>query len=138
MSSLELVPFAACLEWSFEEDREVHEWINLFEEYFVTLAKKSALVGNTVIGHIKGFTKLEEYDFIQISAISATQPVITTMKNECSGRYKSISITLNLLVYGLPFSAAERIVHQSAIDLMDESGGHATLKMVSSPDQPGH
>lgn len=138
MSALQLHPFAAQIEWDFDQALAANELEDLFRKYFETLAQECILQGKTIIGHIKGFTKLPENGFIQISAVSASQPASIAMKDGSYSKYECLSMTLNFLVYGLPFSAAAQIAQESAIDLMDKVGGRVIFSKVSDPKQPGH
>jgi len=103
-----------------------------------TLAKKSVEKENTIIGHIKGFTKLAEDSFIQVSTVSANHPATSTMQDSIKSTYKCLSITLNFLVYGLPFTDAQSIAEKSAKKIALENDGKVRFSMVSDPNNVSH
>lgn len=131
MNQLELHPFAAQIEFVLDVGISAELWKSLLKVYFKRLAHKSAALENTVIGHIKGFAILPDGGYIQISVVSPSHPATVTLQDGTIGGYRTLSLTLNYLVYGLPINEAEFIVQDAAQDLMEETGGQVIFKRVS-------
>jgi hypothetical protein len=138
VSRLSLEPFAALLDWQLDEAATPVAWQTLFSRFLECLAQESAREENTVIGHIKALAKLPEQGFIQTSVVSASRPATGEIVDATQGRYDNLTLTLNFLVYGLPFQKAERIVRQAGESIAKETGGSIQMRDVSDPSHTSH
>lgn len=138
MSSLSLEPFSALIDWQLDEPIPSAAWQKLFSRFLESLAQESAHEENTVIGHIKSLAKLPGSGFIQTSVVSADRPATGEVVDAVGGSYDKLTLTLNLLVYGLPFQKAERIARQSAESIAKENGGSIQMRDISDPSHTSH
>lgn len=138
MSDLVLEPLAAVIDWHLADAQSALEWQSLFNSYLEALARKSAAEDNTVIGHIKGFVELAENDFIQISVVSAGRPATGSIKEVAANTYDRLTLTLNFLVYGLPYEQAQSIAEQAANEIMAAREGHVEFRKFSDRTHTSH
>ncbi len=106
--------------------------------FLETLARESTDEEDTVIGHIKALAKLPGNGFIQTSVASASRPATGEIVDAARGSYDELTLTLNFLVYGLPFEKARSIVEQSAGSIMKENGGSIQIRNISDPSHHSH
>lgn len=138
MSDLQLEPFAATIVWKLDAPASPDGWINLFESYLEVLGKRGTQNPDTIIGHIKSYAKISEGEFIQISVVSPDRPSTITTQLPNEFLTPSLTLTLNYLVYGLPFDEASQIAQTAANELAAQVGGKAIFSKISTPEQPGH
>ncbi len=138
MTNLSLEPYSAVIEWQFQEPLSVANWQRILSSFLENLAQESARLENTVIGHIKGFASIGEDGFLQISVVSADRPATVTIQENPKEEYQHLSLTINLLVYGLPFQRAREIVKHSADVLAKSEQGSITFSRISDPSQSSH
>jgi hypothetical protein len=138
MSDLSLEPFSALIDWQADKPISSAAWQKLIGRFLECLAGQSAGEENTVIGHIKALAKLPGNGFVQTSVVSAARPATGETVDATRGNYDRLTLTLNFLVYGLPFETAGRIVENCAAASMKESGGSILIRSVSDPSHTSH
>ncbi len=138
MTNLSLEPYSAVIEWQFQESLSAADWQRILSSFLENLAQESSLLDNTVIGHIKGFASFGEDGFLQISVVSADRPATVTIQENLGEEYQHISLTINLLVYGLPFQRARQIVEHSAKMMSTTVQGTIVISRVSDPSHSSH
>ncbi len=138
MTNLSLEPYSAVIEWQFQEPLSVTDWQRILSSFLENLAQESSRLDNTVIGHIKGFASFGEDGVLQISVVSAERPATVTTQENLGEEYQHISLTINFLVYGLPFQRARKIVEHSDYVLAKSEQGSITFARISDPSQASH
>lgn len=138
MSALSLEPLSAEIDWQFERALSVAAWGELFNCYLERLARTSAAQNDAVIGHIKGFVKLPEGGFIQVSVVSPALPASGMVEENRASSYAALTLTLIFLVYGLPYQVSMRIVEQVAYEIAREKNGCVNFTKFSDPKHTSH
>jgi hypothetical protein len=83
------------------------------------MEKLGALCGQSpeaVIGHIKGLCLLEEDHYIRASVISHTLPA--DVETNASEARADLTLSLTMLVYGLPCTTLERILRSAVTECL--------------------
>jgi hypothetical protein len=138
MMSLILEPLAAQLIWSYEAPKSLEEVDEIIKNFMGTITKRCSAKDHYVIGHIKGLSLFPEGGYLRCSAISETQPVDLEIAGDVPNNLSGFPFTLNIIVYGLPFHQARKIVIHTADDLSTQYGVSITIESVSNPEQESH
>jgi hypothetical protein len=106
MTGLVLEPYAIQQHWSTARPLEASGWAALFGEYLSQLASACAQAdvgpgaSKPVIGHIKLVALFDGQEYLRVSVVSAAHP--PTITGQAPPGLAAITVTLNVLVYGLP------------------------------------
>lgn len=128
---LTLEPFATRLHWKLPSAVDIQDWENIFCQCLEAVAQRCDEAG--VIGHIKGLALFPDGGYLRVSVISAARPADVDVKERVPGRYRSLTLTLNVLVYGLPPELADRFTRETAVSLATRWRGQVTIEAVSAP-----
>jgi hypothetical protein len=131
MTEYHLHPLAARLRWYFPSPLAPDAWAALLADTVGAVARECQAAGPVVIGHIKALALLPAGGYLRASAISAQHPVDVEAQAAPSQALTELTITLNVIVYGLPFEAARRIVTEQAGRLVEVQGGSAHIEAIS-------
>jgi hypothetical protein len=91
--------------------------------------------GTSLIGHIKCVAEVESGRYVACSVV--THDGAATCRGDLSDGSKSLSLVLNVLLYGLDKEKVEDIVIRMARDELGKNGGHVTLEDLEYHD-PSH
>ena len=131
MSKLHLHPLAARLRWYFPAAMPVEDWQVLLEDYLTAVARDCRDSGQVVIGHIKGLFLLPGDGFLRASAVSADHPVDSEISAGASSVFEELTLTVNVIVYGLPADRGKEIVVENAKNVAATRKGHIAIENVS-------
>lgn len=100
------------------------DWQNLLVSYLAALARACDAAGPCIIGHIKMLALFPHGGYLRISAVSPVHPP------SCDGHapdgLNEISLTLNVLVYGLPAGRLQHLTRDTALTLALPRAGQVT------------
>ena len=113
MADLILEAYAVSQRWRFSPKGP--NWESLIVEYLETIARTCMDFDNCVIGHIKALALFPGGGYLQVSAINPELPV--GVKGCAPPGCTELTLTLNVIVYGLEHDLVERIVWDSAAQL---------------------
>lgn len=125
MAELTLEPYAARLRWHLPSAVASHEWEAILSEYLEALARHCDEAAPCVIGHIKGLALFPNGDYLRISIVSPARPA--DVEGNASEHYAELTLTLNVLVYGLSRDVLERLAQETAADVASRWGGMVTV-----------
>lgn len=138
MSSLELHPLAATLRWWLPAPLSLDEWAALMADYLSAIAGDCQAMGQVVIGHIKALALLPDGGFVRASAVSAAHPVDTEIRTGERHEAQELTLTVNVIVYGLPLSAARQIVVENAQSQVGSRAGTLVVESITREGAHAH
>lgn len=121
MSDLTLEPYAAEQEWEMPAPLPGQVWQEMLTGYLAALACACTQAGPSVIGHLKALALFAEGGYLRVSAVSAQHR--PTVDGGVPDGLRTLALTLNLLVYGLPRATLERIARDEAASLAARHNG---------------
>jgi hypothetical protein len=124
MADLILEPYAAAQRWRFSPKDT--NWETLIVDYLQTIARACMEFDGCVIGHIKALALFPAGGYLQVSVIDPALPagVKGCVPPDCA----ELTLTLNVIVYGLAHDLLERIAGDTAVRLADRSQGEVTTE----------
>jgi hypothetical protein len=138
VSKLHLHPLAATLHWQLPTVLPVEGWASLLKDYVSALAGACESTGPVVIGHIKALALLPDGGFVRASAISATHPVDAEIQAKNNDELQELALTVNVIVYGLPFDIARKIVIENAQKLIEIHSGNLVIETITEEGTHSH
>jgi hypothetical protein len=138
LSDLHLHPLAATLRWQLPTPLSAASWEDILSQYVAALAQECETADQVVIGHIKGLALLPDGGFIRASAVSAAHPVDTEVRAGDDVAQQALTVTLNVIVYGLSFDAARKIAIKNAQRLIEARGGSLVIEAVTKEGAHTH
>ena len=138
MQNIELVPFSAQCQWKISENQSIDIWQDLMEQYLKAITKACESIPGNVIGHIKAFAKLPKNGFLQSSVIGSSHSATGRVMERTSGGYSTLDFTLNVLVYGLSFKQAGKIVIRSALEVSEQTSSTLSISEVFKSVKHSH
>jgi hypothetical protein len=99
------------------------------------IALECVEAGTTLIGHIKCIAEVESGKYLACSVV--THDGAATCRGELTDGSKSLSLVLNVLLYGLDKEKVEAIVIRVAQEELAKHGGHVGLEDLEYHD-PSH
>ena len=136
MDPLTLEPYAARLCWRFPGAQPLERWQALFAAFLDELGQACAAEGARVIGHIKGLALLPGGGYLRGSKVSTDYPADVETKEALTDSCAELELSLNVLVYGLRLSEAQRIVPETSLALGQRWG--AELEVLTLSDHHHH
>jgi hypothetical protein len=136
VGDLLLEPLAARLRWQLPVGLRMSEWVELLRAYLDTLAARSTAAGPYVIGHIKALATLPAGGYLRGSSVSPAHPADVAAEGAWPADCAELDMTLNLIVYGLPFELARSIATRSAEEVALARGGTVLLEVFSERSYP--
>ncbi len=126
MEELILEPYTVNLGWKLVG--EADPWENLISEFMETLAHRCAETRKGMIGHIKGLTLFPGGGYLRVSVVGSTLPagVEGSVPTDCT----ELTLTLNVLVYGLGRHTLEQLTRQTADHLTKKWKGGVMIKAL--------
>jgi hypothetical protein len=113
-------PYALEQRWSAARPLDSGEWVALFGEYLALLADACAAVPASVIGHIKLLALFDGQEYLRVSVVSAAHP--PTVTGAAPAGLSAITVTLNVLVYGLPREQLAALTAVTASEVAERWG----------------
>ena len=138
MQKIELVPFSSQCQWKISENQSIDIWQDLMGQYLKAIAKACESIPGSVIGHIKAFAKLPKNGYLQSSVIDSSHSATGSVMERTSIDYSILDFTLNVLVYGLSFRQAEKIVIQSALEVSEQTSSTLSISEVFKSVKHNH
>ena len=135
MTALSLVPYAARLRWSFATAQAADQWQALVATFLEDLAAACVAGEMHVIGHIKALALLPDGGFLRASTISARHPADVAIERAGDRPCSELELALNVLVYGLAWTEAHRLVQASAQQVAKDRG--AVVEQLTPSPGPG-
>ncbi len=135
MSDLLLEPYAARQEWRMSAPLYGEAWQELLVSYLAALAHACSEAGPCVIGHLKALALFPDGGYLRVSAVSPQRP--PTVDGSVPDGLDALTLTLNLLVYGLPRSTLQRIARTEAATLAAQRAGQVTTDDAAHHHPPG-
>ena len=120
MTAPTLEPYATQQRWTAPAPLPGAEWRALFSDALAALAQACDAAGPCVIGHIKALALFDGGGYLRVSVISATHA--PTAEGRAPDDLTTLSLTLNVLVYGLPAATLHDITWQTAAALAQDRG----------------
>ncbi len=123
MAELIFEPFAARLRWTLPEPNDGQAWSRVIATYLETLAERCDESRPSLIGHIKAFALLPG-GYLRVNVTSASAADVEARATEpCV----ELTLTLNVLVYGLPAEALASLATKTATEVASTFDGNAIL-----------
>jgi len=119
MSVPALEPYATQQRWQAAAPLPGKEWQALLAGYLAALARACDAAGPCVIGHIKALALFEGGGYARFSAVSAAHP--PTVDGNVPDGLDALSLTLNVLVYGLPAARLQGLTWQTVAALAESA-----------------
>ena len=110
MAEMILEPLTVHLHFTLPESTGISKWDELLSQFLETLAKLCQDSGPCLIGHIKGLALLNGNRYIKASVVSASLPA--QIETNASEELSDITVTLNILVYGLSKQRLQELLEQ--------------------------
>ncbi len=119
MADLILEPYAVSQHWRFS--LKDTNWETLIVEYLEAIAHTCMEFDRCVIGHIKALALFPGGNYLQVSVINPALPagVKGCVPPDCT----ELTLTLNVIVYGLESDLLERIACDTAVHLASRRQG---------------
>lgn len=107
-----LEPFTALLRFTFPAPTPIGECSENLKRFLETLAELCEKSGPCVIGHIKALALLSGDHYVRASVVSSSLPA--QIDADASEDLTEMTLTLNMLVYGLPKKVLETVLKEAA------------------------
>jgi hypothetical protein len=134
VADLRLEPYAAVQLWRLPEADG--RWESILADYLQALAQRCAASPQAVIGHLKAMALFSKGGYLRVSVIAAHIPA--TVSGQVPAGYAELELTLNVLVYGLPWTEIEQIVHETSTEFASRWKGVVDHKVLNQAVNPGH
>jgi hypothetical protein len=134
MTRTNIEPYAVRLSWNMTTGLSGREWEDFFRHFLEHIAAECLRAGSPLIGHIKGLVLEEDGHYLKISVTSTDHPADTDgmLPNDL----KKVSLTLNVLVYGVPEKTVAKIVLEAAKDKALQHMG--TVSIAAAAHKSAH
>lgn len=136
MSAPTLEPYATRQRWQSAAPLLGEAWQALLVAYLAGLARACDAAGPCVIGHIKALALFDTGDYLRLSAISAAFP--PTVDGRVPDGLAALSLSLNVLVYGLPAAALHDLTWRTAAALAQDHALTLAEDLPSPPEDHAH
>ena len=143
MTAPTLEPYATQARWTAPAPLPGAEWQALFAEWqalfvdtLAAVARACEAAGPCVIGHIKALALFDGGGYLRVSAVSATHA--PTVEGRVPDDLATLSLTLNVLVYGLPAAMLHDITWKTAAALAQGQGLTVTLQPTETRSPHAH
>ncbi len=139
MSEPTLEPFAVQQRWQLAAPQSGSWWQNLLSKYIARLASACASheagpEREPLIGHIKLLALFPDHGYLRISAVSPVHPVTCT--GHVPDGLTELSLTLNVLVYGLRRNVLQKLTDDVAAELAATCACNITTDFVDAIQTP--
>jgi len=131
-----LEPFAAYLRFAFSDPKPIEEWTEILKRFLERSAMLCEKAGPCVVGHIKGLALLSGDRYVRVSVISPSLPA--QAETNASANLAEMTVTLNMLVYGLSKKSLEGIVKETAAGPGTGWSGRVTVEPVEAATRGDH
>jgi hypothetical protein len=132
MAELILEPYAATQRWHLP-GADGH-WEALLAEYLESLASRCAESGECVIGHIKALALFANCGYLRLSVVSSWLPA--SVMGKVPPGTTELTLSLNVIVYGLAYEQAEHLSRETAVTLADRWKGEVEIEATGQGPQP--
>ncbi|NLF11531.1 MAG: hypothetical protein GX597_07065 [Anaerolineaceae bacterium] len=124
MSAPVLEPYATQQRWQAAAPLPGREWQALLAGYLAALARACDAAGPCIIGHIKALALFDGGGYARFSAVSAAHP--PTVDGSVPDGLDALSLTLNVLVYGLPAARLQDLTWETVAALVEGGAVNVT------------
>ena len=126
MAELILEPYSANQRWRFKRTNTPRE--DSIAEYMEAIAQSCEEAGKCIVGHIKALALLPDGGFFQVSVVSSDLPAVRNgrVPPDCT----DLTLSLNVIVYGLERKVLERIVWDAADEMAKRHTGEVTVEAI--------
>ena len=135
MSGMMLEALAIHIRFTFSSPKRIQEWTEILKRLVETLAGLCHKSGPCMIGHIKGLVLLNGNQYMRVSVISPSLPA--QVETNASEDLTELTVTLNMVVYGLSTKSLEHIVETAAVQLETAWSGKIAVESISATNY-GH
>lgn len=136
MSDMILEPFTARLRFVFPDPKGIEEWSEILKCFLEASAILCRESGPCLIGHIKGLVLLSGDHYLRVSVVSPSLPA--QVETNVSGAFAEMTVTLNMLVYGLPKERLESILNEVATRPRTSWSERVTVVPVTGTTRDDH
>jgi len=119
VSAPALEPYATQQRWQAAAPLPGREWQAMLAGYLAALARACEAAGPCVIGPIKALALFDGGGYARFSAVSAAHP--PTVDGSVPDGLDALSLTLNVLVYGLPAARLQDLTWQTVAALVESA-----------------
>ncbi len=119
-TGLTFEPYAVQQRWPAGRPLKPVEWAELFGEYLARLAGACTASAPCIIGHIKLLALFPGQEYLRVSVVSATHA--PTVTGAVPQGLVEVTVTLNVLVYGLPRERLAALTSSAAAEVADRWG----------------
>ena len=126
MADLILEPCSVNQRWRFKRADLPRE--DSVAEYMEAIAHSCEEAGKCVVGHIKGLALFSDRGFFQVSVVSPSLPA--AKNGQVPAGCTELTLSLNVIVYGLESAVLERIVWRTADEMAKRWKGEVTIEAV--------
>lgn len=123
MAGLILEPYAAWQRWQLPGSRP--DWQALLSAYLLRLASACQASGAPLIGHIKALALFDDGGYLRISVVDSAHP--PTIEGSVPEGVTALTLSLNLILYGLERAALERLAAETAQQIAAEWGAQVDI-----------
>jgi len=135
VAELNLEPYAAVQHWRLPE-ADGH-WETILSDYLQTLAQRCVKASpQAVVGHLKGLALFSKSEFLRVSVVAPQIPA--TLSGKAPPGCTELELTLNVLVYGLPWTEIEKMVRETSTEIASQWKGGVDHKVLNQAVHPGH
>lgn len=114
-----LDPYAVTQQWRLPGADP--DWPGFLNAYMLALAQACKDAGAPVIGHIKALALFPAGGYYRVSVVDASLP--PTVEGQVPARLETLTLTLNLIVYGLERSVLEGLTGETSLRLAESWRG---------------
>ncbi|MCL4561021.1 MAG: hypothetical protein M1281_10440 [Chloroflexi bacterium] len=132
MAELILEPYAVSQRWRLPDADG--RWEGFLAEYLETLARRCAEKQPYIIGHIKALALFLHNGYAQASVVGSDLPA--QVKGNVPPGCTELTLSLNVIVYGLEYDLIERLTCETAIHLAERWKGEVKIEATDSGPQP--
>ncbi len=132
MVELTLEPYAVSQHWRLPGADG--RWEGFLAEYLETLARRCAENQPCVIGHIKALALFPQNGYVQVSVVSQRLPA--QVKGSVPPGCTELTLSLNVIVYGLEYDWIERLTSETALHLAERWKGEVKIEATELRPRP--
>lgn len=136
MSDIIFEPLAASVHFKSESRKTIQEWTAIIKDLMEKLGSLCGRSPQAVIGHIKCLCLLGEDHYIRASVISHKLPA--DVETNDSGARADLTMSLTMLVYGLPRTNLERFLSRAVMECLVTHQVAATVDLQTSASRKTH
>jgi len=126
VADLILEPYAVNQQWRFKSADVPRE--DSIAEYVEAIARSCEEAGECVVGHIKALALFPDGGLFQVSVVAPHLPA--SKSGSVPPPCADLTLSLNVIVYGLERTVLERIVWEAADNVTKQWKGEVTIEAM--------